>query len=141
MLSGISFSLSFAQIECRRISRRPRAGFQTAPDEFSPGVLRVISIGEEIEIGAVDHSFLGKRLEVYDARPIRSIDEDDRNGWHFLGLNEREQFKQLIERTETAWKGHQRVGPHREMELAYREIMKLKGEIRSRIGVRLLLAR
>src|ERR1700691_293302 len=115
------FSLSFAQIECRRISGRPRAGFQTAPDELPPSVLRVISIGKQFEIGAIDHSFVGKRLEVYDASPIRSINKDDRNGRHLLGLNEREQFKQFIECTETTRKSHQRVVPHREMELAYSE--------------------
>ena len=67
LLSAISFSLSLAHIECRRISRRARAGFQTAPDEFPPDVLRVIGVGEEIEIGTLDNSFLGKRLEAYDA--------------------------------------------------------------------------
>ena len=64
-----------------------------------------------------------------------------RNGRHLAGLDQSEQFEQFIERAEAARKCDQGVGPHCEMQLADREIMKLKGKIGRRIGVGLLLVR
>src|SRR6516225_6176438 len=62
-------------------------------------------------------------------------------GGIFAGLDQGEQFEQLIERAETTRESDQCVRPHREMQLAHREIVKLKGEIRRRIGIRLLCVR
>src|SRR5271170_919671 len=142
MFAGREFCFSFIRADRLSTGILVAGGrLSNPPDELTPSVLRVISIGEDIEIGAVDHSFVGKHLQVYDASPVRSINKDDRNSRHLLGPNECEQFKQLVQRTETAGKSYQRVGPHREMELAYCEIMKLKGKTGRRIGIRLLLAR
>jgi hypothetical protein len=58
-----------------------------------------------------DHALSGKRLEIYDARPIRFVDKDDGDGWHLVGLDQSEQFEQLIECPKTTRKSHQRVGP------------------------------
>ena len=50
-------------------------------------------------------------------------------------------LEQFVERAETAGKRHQRVGAHREVQLADREVVKLKGQIRRRIGIGLLFVR
>src|SRR5262249_19484858 len=94
-----------------------------------------------MEISGVDHAVRGERLEIYNARPIRLVDKDDGNRWHLVGLNQSEQFEQLIERPKTTRKSYQCIGPHREVQFADREIVKLKREIGRRIGIRLLFVR
>lgn len=73
--------------------------------------------------------------------PIRFVDQEHGNGGHLVGLNQSEQFEHLIERAESARKNDECIGPHRKVEFAYCEIVKLESEIGRRIRVRLLLHR
>src|ERR1700734_1845133 len=125
----------------RRIAGRPRPGSQSATEQLLPATFGAFGIAEEIEIGAGDRPLLGQLLEIHRAAPIGCVNEKNRDGWHFSGLNEGENLEQFVERAETARKYYQSIGTHRKVQLADREIMKLKSEIGRRIGVRLLLVR
>jgi hypothetical protein len=84
-----SFSINVS----RRISRRSRSGSQASHDEFLPSAFRTICIREEIEVGGRDHSLCGESLKIYNAGPIRFINEDDRNWGHLVSLNQSKQFE------------------------------------------------
>ena len=91
---------------------------------------------------AVDHAVANERLEVDHLVPVRRPVEHDRNApLDLLGLHQRQDLGELVERAEAAGKHDERAGEMREPELAHEEVVELEGQPGRDVGIGPLLVR
>ena len=103
---------------------------------------RVVGEAEQRQVLAVDHAVPDERLEVDDLVPVRRAVEQDRNApLDLLGLHQRQDLHQLVERAEAAGKHDQRAREMREPQLAHEEVVELERQARRDVGVGPLLVR
>src|SRR5262245_42955473 len=116
-------------------------GADARRDELSPSAFRIVGETQYCEIRRRDHPRVEQHVEIDHLRPIAAVDANQRDGWSLASLHQRQHLEQLGERAESAGEGDHRRRADRQMDLAHGEGVELKGELRSRIGIRLLLAR
>src|SRR5262245_8647052 len=116
-------------------------GADARRDELSPSAFRIVGETQYCEIRRRDHPRVEQHVEIDHLRPIAAVDANQRDGWSLASLHQRQHLEQLGERAESAGEGDHRRRAYRQMDLAHGEGVELKGELRSRIGIRLLLAR
>src|SRR5262245_65140336 len=81
-------------------------------------LVRSIGMDDEIEVFLGDRAPLHHRFEVEHILPILTSVEDHGNLFRqFVGLHERENLEQLVERAESAREDHQRLREVRKPEL------------------------
>jgi hypothetical protein len=73
--------------------------------------------------------------------PIGFLHENDRDWGHFGCLEERQQFEQFVERAKPTGEDDECVGAHCKVKFSDGKIVKLKGQVRCRIRIGLLLVR
>src|SRR5260221_973280 len=110
-----------------------RSRLESSPDEFLPRTFRVVGVGKKIQVGSRDHSLRDESVETDDASPIGFLHENDRDGGHLVGLNERQQFEELVERAKPTGEDDERVGAYRKVKFSHGKVVKLKGQVRCRI--------
>src|SRR5271154_1062819 len=95
---------------------------------------------EQVKIWRRDYSGVNHGFKVDDFFPIRAAIDNDHN---FLGqllrLRQGENLEEFVEGAKSAGKNHQSLGQVGEPELTHEEVMKLKVERRSDVGIRILL--
>ncbi len=106
-----------------------------------PGLPRVFGKPEQPGIFFVDAAGFEQKVDVEHAAPVRLADQHDGNGGGFAGLDQRECAEQFIECAEAARQRDDGCGALHEVQLAQREVMKLKTQPRRQVGVGVLLAR
>src|SRR5579884_2388345 len=103
---------------------------------------RRVRILEQIQVLGRNHSVFHQGVEVEDLAPVIAAVEHDQNfAFELLRLRERQDLAQLIQRSESARKYHQRLGQVGEPELAHEEVVKLERQLRRDERIRPLLER
>jgi hypothetical protein len=86
-----------------------------------------------------DRTFFDQHVKVQQALPVVGTKQDDGHGLDLAGLNQRDDFEQLIERAEATGERNQCRSTHHEMHFSRGEVMELETQVRRHVRVGALL--